>query len=213
MMRTLKTERAHTMTHEAAITRDSFIGGRLVIHRHAKLLVTDNRIVWEQVGPNDAVCAAVPSGDLDLADFGVVLAEAEAFRDRRVEKTVEIVTKVRTADALRPVNGARRRILIRKAEELKRLGNHQIAAAHYVVAGLGLLARKELETAAAILASQGEADRAKRCMESAGEIDPIWNEERPSECDDIGRVLSKEGNRIGQEGLSGTPDDQATRTE
>jgi len=162
---------------------DYFIQGRRVIHRHAKLLVTDNRIIWEQVGPNEAVCAAVPSGYVDLADFGVVLAEAEVFRERRVEKTVEIVTKVRTADALKPVNGARRRLLIRRAEELKSVGNHQIAAAHYVVAGVGLLARKELEAAAAILASQGEADRAKRCLESAGEIDPIWDEENRSDCD------------------------------
>ena len=162
---------------------DYFIQGRRVIHRHGKRLVTDNRIIWEQVGRDEAVCAAVPSGYVDLADYGVVRAEAEAFRDGRVEKTVEIVTKVRTADALKPVNGARRRLLIRKAEELKSVGNHQIAAAHYVVAGLGLLARKELEAAAVIRASQGAADRAKRCMESAGEIDPIWEEEHLSDCE------------------------------
>ncbi len=162
---------------------DYFIQGRRVIHRHGKRLVTDNRIIWEQVGRDEAVCVAVPSGYVDLADYGAVRAEAEAFRERRVEKTVEIVTKARTADALKPVNGAKRRLLIRKAEELKSVGNHQIAAAHYVAAGLGLLARKELEAAAAILASQGEADRAKRCLESAGEIDPIWDEEHRSDCD------------------------------
>lgn len=165
------------------MTADFFIQGRRVIQRHAKLLVTDDRIVWELISPNEAVCAAVPSGYVDLADFGAVLAEAEAFRERRVEKTVEIVTKVRTADVLKPVNGAKRRLLIWKAEELKNAGNHQIAAAHYVIAGLGLLARKELEAAAAILASQGEADRAKRCMASAAEIDPIWDEEYRSDCD------------------------------
>jgi ABC-type taurine transport system substrate-binding protein len=164
------------MAYETTAPPDFFIQGRRVIHRHAKLLVTDNRIIWEQVGPSEAVCAAIPSGCVDLADFGVVLAEAEAFRERRVEKTVEIVAGVQTAEALKPVNGARRRLLIRKAEELKSVGNHQIAAAHYVVAGLGLLARKELEAAAAILASRGEADRAKRCMDSANEIDPIWDE-------------------------------------
>lgn len=161
---------------------DYFIQGRRVLHRHAKLLVTDNRIIWEQISPKEAVCAAVPSGYVDLADYGAVRAEAEAFRERRAEKTVEIVTKARTADALKPVNGAKRRLLIRKAEELETAGNHQIAAAHYVVAGLGLLARKELVAAAAILGSQGEADRAKRCLESAGEIDPIWDEEQLSDC-------------------------------
>ena len=53
---------------------DYFIQGRRVIHRHAKRLVTDNRIIWEQVGPNEAVCAAVPSGYVDLADYAVVRA-------------------------------------------------------------------------------------------------------------------------------------------
>lgn len=183
IMSPLNTGKAQTMKHETTVSTDFFIQGRRVIYRHEKLLVTDNRIIWEQVGPNEAVCAAVPSGYVDLADFGVVLAEAEAFRERRVEKTVEIVTKVRTADALKPVNGARRRLLIRKAEELKGNGNHQIAAAHYVAAGLGLLARNEFEAAAAILASQGEADRARRCLESANEIDSIWDEERRSDCD------------------------------
>jgi hypothetical protein len=199
------------MKHEATVSTDFFIQGRRVIYRHDKLLVTDNRIIWEQVGPNEAVCAAIPSGYVDLADFGVVLAEAEAVRGWRFVKTVEIVAKARAADALKLVNGARRRLLIRKAEELKDNGNHQIAAAHYVAAGLGRLARKELEAAAAILGNQGEADRAKRCMASAAEIDPIWDEEHPIYLDHVGEVMNDPGNRFSREWPIALPDDRVTR--
>jgi len=186
---------------------DLFIQGRRVIHRHAELLVTDNRVVWEHVAPTEAVCVAVPSGDVDLADESEVRAAVKASRNRRVDKTVEIVTKVPADGVLSPVNGPRRRLLVRKAEELSGHGSHQVAAAHYVAAGLGLLARKELTVAAALLARQGEADRAKRCRDEAATIDPIWGETQAYDFDDDEEILGEVWDRLEREGLPGRPMD------
>lgn len=149
---------------------DLFIQGRRVIHRHAELLVTDNWIVWEQVAPTEAVCVAVPSGEVDLAVESEVRATVQASRHRRVDKGVAIATKVPADGVLSPVNGARRRIMIRSAEELSGNGSHQVAAAHYLANGFGLLARRELEAAAALFDRQGEADRAERRRDEAAAI-------------------------------------------
>jgi len=76
------------------VVADFFIQGRRVIQRHAELLVTESRIFWERVAPSEAVCVAVPSGDVDLADAREVREAVQTYRQRWVGRTVEIVTKV-----------------------------------------------------------------------------------------------------------------------
>jgi hypothetical protein len=149
----------------------------------------------------------MPSGDVDLADESEVRAAVQASRHRRVDKGVAIATKVPADGVLSPVNGARRRIMIRSAEELSGNGSHQVAAAHFVAAGLGLLARREQEAAAALFDRQGEADRAARRRDEAAAIDPIWGETRACDCDDDEEILDEVWDRFEREGLPGRPMD------
>ena len=70
-----------------------FINGHLVIRcfsENERLYVTDDRIVWGEVSPGMVVCAAVPSGEVDLEDIEQVRAEVESYRPRRVEARVPI---------------------------------------------------------------------------------------------------------------------------
>ena len=60
-------------------------------------MVTDDRILWEAMKGPWAVCAAVPSAEVDLSDRDQVYAQVEATRPTRAQIAVAIEEKIPTA--------------------------------------------------------------------------------------------------------------------